>query len=184
MPIEIILGPDLRDHAADPDALCAIIAFEKEELAKQRLITAADPSEVERGRVARAAQRLSEHLRLVGELDEALELNEQASQAWAAMDKKMAYYLCRLKGAVIVQYLGRAEQAEAVLRGLLEERDAQTSLYEDFVREALGRLLWEVGEVEAGREQISMALALRIARKNAGHIAYTQQLQERLEARA
>ena len=158
------LDRQLRERWSDPDVGAAAIRDARSEL-RQRL-EHDDGSALASSHIGRAEQRLSEALRLGGELVEALDRKDAVIERWVALDKRRAAFLVGLQRAVVLAELGRHEAAKLAQQSswsLMDGNDDLQPYYADVWYEYEGRRLALRGDREGAAEALTQALQIRRA---------------------
>ena len=139
----------LRERADSEEALRGAIAEQRRDLEAIRARLADAPGELERSRLGRTLNRLSEYLHLAGEYDEACELCEEAIATWRDLGRDRAMFLARLRRADIAMAAGDLEEALDETDALVDAAgDEPFAIYRDFALELRGRVRANLGEVD------------------------------------
>lgn len=182
--IDTLLDQQWRTRARDAAQLDALISRERELLGATRALATREDTVENNAHVGRALQRLSEHLAMRGDCDEALELKEEVIALWARLERTRAHFLTRLQRAKILDQRGEDAAATAAFEELEVELAAndQLSNYADFLAEA--RAFFHAARAERADAvaHLERALRLREQRGNAKQIEQTRALLSRLEA--
>lgn len=184
--IDTLLDQQWRERARDAAQLDALITREREILEATRALADREGTVENNAHVGRALQRLSEHLAMRGDCDEALELKDEVIALWARLERARAHFLTRLQRAKILDQMGEDAAATLAFEELEVELTADDKLgtYADFLAEA--RALFHAARAQRADALTHMqrALQLRERRGNSKQIEETRALLSRLEALA
>lgn len=184
MRLETQFDDNLRERADDEQQLRAAIEKERRDMQSLRDELAENPETLDRTRLGRTLNRLSEHLKLADEYDEACNLCEEAIAIWQDLGRDRAVFLARLRRAEIEAVRGHLDAAIDEADALVEATDDEPfAIYRDFALECRGRVRAMAGETEAGLADLERALERRHDEGRDRLAERTEQLLERAEQR-
>ena len=148
----------LRERADSEEALRQAIDEQRRDLEAIRARLADAPEQLERSRLGRTLNRLSEYLQLAGECGEACELCDEASAVWRDLGRDRAVFLARLRRADVAVAAGDLDDALDEADALVDAAgDEPFAIYRDFALELRGRVRANLGEVDAAIEDLERA---------------------------
>ena len=175
MRISTSFDEQLREQALCADPLEEAIASGRDDLATLREKLRKSPNELDRTRLARVLNRLSDHLRLADQLDDALAYSDEAIEIWRSFGRERAAYLAQLRRAKILFRSSRGTEGLSEANALVEQADAPPfEIYRDFALQLRGRI--HAGEHDFGAAVADLEEALEIRRRRG-----RQRLVERTE---
>jgi tetratricopeptide (TPR) repeat protein len=147
------LDTNLDDVPAGDVEIDTLLEVQRRNLADTRArANARNADETDRAHFGRAAQRLSETLRFLGEFDESLRLKEETIAVWEELGRERASFLVRLQYALVQARLGH-DDARPAFEALADELTGNEQLepyYFDFLAEYRGRMcFWQERNEEA-----------------------------------
>lgn len=175
------LDDDLRERWVDPDAGRAAVEAARAEYAKR--VAEDDGGAHARSHVGRAAQRLSEALRLCGEFGESLTYKDAAIAVWQEQGKARATFLVQLQRGLVLAELGRADDARdamTALRSQLDDDADTAGFYEDFWQQYEARRRMASGDRPGAADCLRRALELRRGRRAERIVLWTEDALKRL----
>ena len=130
-----------------------------------------------RSHVGRAAQRLSEALRLCGDFEASLHYKDVAIAVWQEQNKARATFLVQLQRALVLAELGHpdADATMAALRAQLDADEATANFYDDFWHQYEARRRILRNDVEGAAACLRRAIDLRCGRRADRIVVWTEQ---------
>jgi tetratricopeptide (TPR) repeat protein len=176
MNIRTYIDDDLRIRPTSTKKLAAALQRERETLVAMRAEVKREPNSLNASHLGRTLGRLSEHLWLDGQTEDALALGEEALDIWEELERDKAAFLQRLKLADYRAHVGDETDLEA-LEAMVDEADGGgLAVYRDFALEALARRSYEAGDYDRALESIEAALDLRRERGNEKQVEQTEKM--------
>ena len=182
MNIRTYIDDELRIRPTSTEKLAVALQRERETLLAMRGEVERDPTTLNVSHLGRTLARLSDHLWLDGQRDEALALGGEALEIWEELGRDKAAYLQRLKLADYRASVGDSSDLEALDELVDEASDEPLSVYRDFALEALARSSFGAGDYERALDAIEGALDVRRERGNETQIDETETMRRTILA--
>lgn len=185
MTIRIRLDDNLDDVPCDDSNVDDALQTQRAVLDDTRhRASAEDATATDLAHLGRAAQRLSETLRYIGEFEESLQLKGEAIEIWERLGRRRAGFLVRLQRALVQARLGH-DDAGAEFEALRRELTGNETLepyYFGFLAEYQGRTcFWEDRRQDA-IGHLTEALEFRRAHRKQRIVEHTRAALERVRA--
>lgn len=183
MNIRTYIDDELVIRPTSTKKLAAALQREREALVAMREHVERDSTTLNTSNLGRTLARLSDHLWLDDQREEAVELGREALKIWEELGRDKAAFLQRLELAEYRLVMSDSSDLSE-LEALVDEADSDDALsvYLDFAYEAVARRGYQIGNYERALEAIESALELRRDRGNEAQIEQTEEMRRTILA--